>query len=325
MALDFFAGCVGGCAGVLVGHPFDTVKVRIQTQDARNPLYKGTFHCFTSIIRKESVQGLYKGISSPMAGVTVVNAIIFGVYGNVQRNMPAPDSLFSIFLAGSTAGIVQSVVCSPMELAKIRLQLQADLDMTRTVGTNTRSFKNKLRTRYSGLFDCLKKVKTADGWRRGVFRGYGVTVLREAPGFGTYFLSYELLSRSFSQGSDGGTLSILLAGGLSGIASWVLTYPIDVVKSRLQADCAGVYRSAYHCAVESYRNEGWKVFTRGLNSTIIRAFPTNAATFVAVSWTLRMLSGSNAPTVSDVRERIKEPVKSVEELALSKVTLLETV
>jgi len=322
MALDFFAGCVGGCAGVLVGHPFDTIKVRIQTQDARNPQYRGTFHCLSTIVRKESVKGLYKGISSPMAGVTAVNAIIFGVYGNVQRNMPCPDSLLSVFLAGSTAGIVQSVICSPMELAKTRLQLQADLNLTGTVGTNTKSFKDKVRTRYSGPIDCLKKIKAADGWRRGVFRGYGVTVLREAPGFGIYFFSYEVLSRMFSQGPDCGTMSILMAGGLSGIASWVLTYPIDVIKSRVQADGARVYRGAIHCAVQSYKNEGWRVFTRGINSTIIRAFPTNAATFVAVSWTLRMFSGTNQ-SVSNVTDRIKEPVKSVEEMALSKVALAE--
>jgi len=322
MALDFFAGCVGGCAGVLVGHPLDTVKVRIQTQDTRNPQYRGTFHCLSTIVRKESVKGLYKGISSPMAGVTAVNAILFGVYGNVQRNMPNPDSLVSVFLAGSTAGILQAVVCSPMELAKTRLQLQADLQMTGTVGTNTKSFKDKVRTRYSGPIDCLKKIKAADGWRRGVFRGYSVTVLREAPSFGIYFLSYELLSRLFSQGSEVGTLSILMAGGLSGIASWAFTYPIDVVKSRVQADGARIYRGAYHCAVVSYKNEGWRVFTRGVNSTIIRAFPTNAATFVAVSWTLRMFNGSTA-SVSNVAERIKEPVKSVEEIALSKVVLTE--
>jgi solute carrier family 25 carnitine/acylcarnitine transporter 20/29 len=196
------------------------------------------------------------------------------------------------------------------------------MQITRTVGTNTKTFKDKVRTRYSGPIDCLKKIKAEDGWRRGVFRGYGVTVLREAPSFGIYFLSYELLSRLFSQGSDVGTMSILMAGGLSGIASWAFTYPIDVVKSRVQADGARIYRGAIHCAVVSYKNEGWRVFTRGVNSTIIRAFPTNAATFVAVSWTLRMFNGST-PSVSNVTDRIREPVISVEEMALSKVALAD--
>uniref|UniRef100_A0A915L4U1 Uncharacterized protein n=1 Tax=Romanomermis culicivorax TaxID=13658 RepID=A0A915L4U1_ROMCU len=60
MALDFAAGLVGGAAGVLVGHPFDTVKARLQTQHLGG-IYKGTLHCFTEIARKESFLGLYKG------------------------------------------------------------------------------------------------------------------------------------------------------------------------------------------------------------------------------------------------------------------------
>jgi solute carrier family 25 carnitine/acylcarnitine transporter 20/29 len=59
-----------------------------------------------------------------MAGVAVVNAIVFGVYGNFQRHLPRPDALSSHFLAGAVAGFVQSFVCCPMELVKTRLQVQ---------------------------------------------------------------------------------------------------------------------------------------------------------------------------------------------------------
>nr|XP_058912364.1 uncharacterized protein LOC131752222 [Kogia breviceps] len=69
MALDFLAGCAGGVAGVLVGHPFDTVKmsvsltperalVRLQVQSMEKPQYRGTLHCFQAIIKQESVSGL---------------------------------------------------------------------------------------------------------------------------------------------------------------------------------------------------------------------------------------------------------------------------
>ncbi|EPB68254.1 hypothetical protein ANCCEY_12660 [Ancylostoma ceylanicum] len=60
-AIDFFAGCLGGAAGVLAGHPLDTIKVRLQTQNSASKLYRGTWHCFKMIIQKEGVHGLYKG------------------------------------------------------------------------------------------------------------------------------------------------------------------------------------------------------------------------------------------------------------------------
>lgn len=93
MALDFVAGCIGGCAAVAVGHPFDTIKVRLQTQDAANPRYRGAWHCFTTTLKSQSVRGLYRGMSSPMAGVSFVNSILFGVHGNIIRSMKDPSAL----------------------------------------------------------------------------------------------------------------------------------------------------------------------------------------------------------------------------------------
>ncbi|KAJ9582804.1 hypothetical protein L9F63_022845 [Diploptera punctata] len=270
MALDFVAGCLGGCAGVLVGHPFDTVKVRLQTQDFRNPQYRGAVDCFSKIIKRESVSGLYKGMSSPMAGVAFVNAIVFGVHGNFQRNFTNPDAASSHFTAGAAAGFVQSFVCSPMELVKTRLQVQK-------------------KNTYSGPLNCLVQVFKSEGIR-GVFRGLGTTICREIPGFGTYFYSYELMTRSSGDGLPISTLNMLLAGGLSGTLSWVLTYPIDVVKTRLQADgCNGEckYTGFMDCLKKSVQSEGYGVLSRGLNSTILRAFPTNAATFTVVTWVVR--------------------------------------
>ncbi|EFN76176.1 Mitochondrial carnitine/acylcarnitine carrier protein CACL [Harpegnathos saltator] len=43
-----------GSAGVVVGYPLDTVKVHMQTQDCRNPKYRGTWDCFRTILAKES-------------------------------------------------------------------------------------------------------------------------------------------------------------------------------------------------------------------------------------------------------------------------------
>lgn len=281
MALDFIAGCLGGCAGVLVGHPFDTVKVHLQTQDGKKPLYRGTWHCMSSIIKTESVNGLYRGVSSPMAGIAFINAIVFGVYGNVQRQFIDATSLTSHFVAGFTAGTVQSFVCSPMELAKTRMQLQSKWKLT-----------SKNLISYRGPLDCLVKMYKSEG-NRGVFRGLGCSILRDSPAFGVYFASYEFLCQKMETGNGISTPVMMVAGGVAGILSWVATYPVDLIKSRLQADgMNGVrkYSGIIDCALKSYRTEGIKVFTRGLGSTIIRAFPTNAATLTVVTWIFRLSS-----------------------------------
>lgn len=112
-------------AGVAVGHPLDTVKIHLQTQDAKNPKFNGTVDCLRSLVMKQGIKGLYKGVTSPLMGVAGINAIVFGIYGNVQRRMTDADSLRSHAIAGGAAGLFQSFICSPMELAKSRLQVKS--------------------------------------------------------------------------------------------------------------------------------------------------------------------------------------------------------
>lgn len=259
-----------GCAGVVVGHPLDTVKILLQTQDAKNPKYGGTLDCFKSLLAREGVRGLYKGMSSPLSGIAVINAIIFGVYGNTQRHLPNPDSLKSYFLAGSVAGFCQSFFCSPMELAKSRVQVSSESKTP---------------------FECLKTIYNNHGLK-GVFRGLNMTIAREVPAFGTYFWTYEFLTRDEDSSSPISTSSMMLAGGTAGALSWFVIYPIDVLKSRMQIDDAK-YKNSIDCLRKSISAEGYGFLYRGLAPTILRAFPVNAATFTVVTWTIRLFSENN--------------------------------
>ncbi|XP_072295924.1 mitochondrial basic amino acids transporter-like [Eucyclogobius newberryi] len=276
--MDFLAGCIGGAAGVLVGHPFDTVKVRLQVQCVDRPLYRGTFHCFQSIIRQESVFGLYKGIGSPMMGLTFINAIVFGVQGNAIRRL-GQDTPTNQFMAGAAAGAIQCVICCPMELAKTRMQMQ---------GTGMR--KSSTKKLYKNSLDCLTRIYQREGLK-GVNRGMVTTLIRETPGFGVYFWAYDMLTRGLGCEPENPYMipKLLFAGGMAGIASWLSTYPVDVIKSRLQADGVGGvnrYSSIADCVRQSVQREGYMVFTRGLTSTLLRAFPVNAATFATVTLVL---------------------------------------
>ncbi|KAG5857502.1 hypothetical protein ANANG_G00020130 [Anguilla anguilla] len=286
MALDFLAGCLGGAAGVIVGHPFDTVKVRLQVQSVNKPLYRGTFHCFQSIVRQESLLGLYKGIGSPMMGLTFINAIVFGVQGNAMRRL-GKDTPLNQFLAGAAAGAIQCVICCPMELAKTRMQMQ---------GTGEKKSTRKL---YKNSLDCLVRIYNKEGFK-GINRGMVSTLVRETPGFGVYFMTYDVLTRSLGCEPEDSYMipKLLFAGGMAGIASWISTYPMDVIKSRLQADGVGgvnQYSGITDCVRQSWKQEGWRLLTRGLTSTLLRAFPVNATTFATVTLFLMYMRGNEEP------------------------------
>ncbi|XP_044586764.1 mitochondrial basic amino acids transporter isoform X2 [Cotesia glomerata] len=293
--IDFIAGCLGGSAGLIVGYPLDTIKVHLQVQNTKNPTYRGTWHCFQSILHKESIHGLYRGMSSPLAGVAALNAIVFGVYAQAQKHIiKDPNNLTSHFFAGALAGLAQAPIICPLELAKMRLQLQEN------------SVKSPKKI-YSGPITCMIDILRQKGIR-GVFTGFWVTVVREVPSLGLYFSTYELLTRNiyfnFANKNEITTFHMLMAGGFAGIGSWLFTYPIDVIKSRIQADQNGRYKGSIDCLKKSVREDGVKCLFRGLNSTILRAFPTNAVTFTVVHWTLRLFN---------YEEIVKEDLKVKEE------------
>lgn len=232
-------------------------------------------------------------MSSPVAGVAVVNAIIFGVYGQTQRCIPDPEALHSHFIAGALAGIAQSPISSPIELAKTRMQLQK----------NTGQF--------SGPLQCLMHTYRREGYR-GVFRGFNITLLRETPSFGIYFLTYEALTRT-SGSEPVSTLCMLLAGGIAGSVSWTVSYPLDVIKSRIQAIDGHRYSGMIDCLRQSIRTEGYSCLYRGLSSTILRAFPTNAVTFAVVTWTFRMFE-KDANGAMESESKMVESIKEMAEV-----------
>uniref|UniRef100_A0A7E4VYD2 Mitochondrial basic amino acids transporter n=1 Tax=Panagrellus redivivus TaxID=6233 RepID=A0A7E4VYD2_PANRE len=268
--MEFIAGFTGGAAGVLAGHPLDTVKVRLQTQTG---VYRGTWHCLMMIVKKEHVKGLYKGMSSPLASLTLINAIVFGVHGNVVKKMNNEQSILTHFAAGAAAGAAQGVVAAPTELLKLRIQLQAD----------------DAHAKYKSPFHCMKTIVHEQGWRF-LGRGMLATQLRDCPAFGIYFASYEYMARKMSKDGSMEALTstqLLLAGGGAGMLSWLFNYPTDVVKTRFQAsDTAKSYAEIIRL---TYAERGLRTFFVGLGSTLLRAFPSNAATFFTVEWTYRLL------------------------------------
>ncbi|XP_072939065.1 mitochondrial basic amino acids transporter-like isoform X2 [Epargyreus clarus] len=258
MALDFIAGCIGGSAGIIAGHPLDTLKVHVQTGRG------SALECAKNLLKGGTLSTAYRGVGAPLGGVAVINAIVFGAYGNTRRSLPNPDSLKTHALAGGIAGLLQSFACAPVELIKTRQQLA-------TPG----------EAMPSGAWSGARHIVRSGGFK-ALFRGLGVTIARDCPAFTIYFTSYEAMTRG-----DLSVMKVFMAGGFAGALSWVLLYPVDVVKSRFQSDVIGKYSGAWQCFVQSIKTDGWRCFGRGLGAVTLRAFISNGACFTAVAWTER--------------------------------------
>ncbi|KAF9091614.1 hypothetical protein BGX29_011593 [Mortierella sp. GBA35] len=291
---DVVAGTVGGWAQVVSGHPFDTLKVRLQTQP-NPPKYKGAMDCLRMTLKEEGPAGLYKGVTSPLMGIGICNAVMFAANGTFRRMFQGGDeskklSIFQIGCAGSMAGGVMAFVNCPVELLKVKLQTQ----YKPAIGAAPIAGAIKP---YTGVLDAGIRTFRQQGLK-GLYRGMDITLMRDVPSYFTYFVSYEGTKRILAHFNHNGhveslsTPELLLAGGIAGFGAWVPCYPQDVIKSRMQSNLT--YRSTLECfrsLQAEARGGNWKVWFKGFGPTMARAFPANAATFFFYEMTMKFMRG----------------------------------
>ncbi|KAL8564508.1 hypothetical protein ACOMHN_003266 [Nucella lapillus] len=281
---DFAAGAVGGMVGMVVGHPFDTTKVQMQTQEGSSR-YKGTVDAMTSIKHHGVLRGFFRGLSFPLITYGGVNAIIFGVYGSTLRMLAheRTPGLQDIFLAGCAGGAAQLVLACPVDVVKCMLQAQIPHD-----GVKPRAGRGEY---FRGPAQCARAV-WGRGGIRGMYRGLGAMALRDIPTYGIYLVCYQAISsrlHTWGLTDSRGIVADVVGGGLAGVISWFCAMPCDIIKSRIQADSQGRYRGFVHCGSVAVRQEGLTVLYRGTLVTCLRGFPVNAATFLVYTQLLKYL------------------------------------
>lgn len=282
---NFFAGGFGGVCLVFAGHPLDTIKVRLQTQPkpfpGQPPRFSGTFDCFYKTIVGEGIRGLYKGMAAPIVGVAPMYAICFFGFGLGKRlQQKKPDDALTypqLFAAGMLSGVFTTVIMAPGERIKCLLQIQASTG----------------ETKYAGPLDCAKQIYNTSGIR-GVYKGTALTLMRDVPASGMYFMSYEwlkcILTPEGQSVTDLSVPRILLAGGVAGMLNWMVAIPPDVLKSRFQTAPEGMYPNGFRDVLRDLiKEEGIGSLYKGFNAVMIRAFPANAACFLGFEVAMKFL------------------------------------
>ncbi|EGR45536.1 uncharacterized protein TRIREDRAFT_123541 [Trichoderma reesei QM6a] len=292
----FVAGVFSGIAKLTVGHPFDTVKVRLQTTQSSR--FSGPLQCVLQTVRHEGVTGLYKGATPPLVGWMFMDSVMLGSL-NVYRRVLA-EHVFGADswapgleavtylpplghgLAGIMAGATVSFIAAPVEHVKARLQIQYAALKTERL--------------YSGPLDCVRKIYAHHGLR-GIYHGLSATLLFR----GFFFFwwgSYDVLSRVLRRNTSLSAPAVnFWAGGLSAQVFWLTSYPSDLVKQRIMTDPLGGglgdgerrFARWRDAAAAVYREGGWRAYWRGFLPCFLRAFPANAMALVAFEGVMRTL------------------------------------
>ena len=192
---SFISGIASGIAQSILGHPLDTIKVKLQNS-----------HTFNYSLLKSTK--IFNGITP----VLLTNSFLTGIqFYSYKHYSPV------------IVGLISALKTTPIEYYKIQKQMLG------------------------------KYPKT-------IPRGFGITFVRETIGLNSYFILQEYLEKPYG---------VFISGGIAGSTSWLLTYQIDTIKSRIQA--GDNFITAY--------TKG--NFNKGLIFCLFRAFLVNSFGFLA--------------------------------------------
>ena len=305
---DITFGSIAGIAGKIVEYPFDTVKVRLQAQPDHLPLrYKGPLDCFRQSIAQDGFRGLYRGVSAPFAGAAAETACLFWSYRVAQDFLSAfavgDDSastqlpLSGLVTAGAISGGITSLILTPIELVKCRMQvpLQSPLDPTlspRSAGLSTGPLSP---------FAVIADVYRREGLL-GFWRGQLGTFLRETGGTAAWFGSYEASTLFFKNrilnsnpnthhtSTPASNLQLpihqqMASGAVAGMSYNFIFYPADTIKSKIQTgelSAHGVRPTFMSVGKALWQSHGLKGLYRGCGITVARSAPSSALIFTIV-------------------------------------------
>ncbi|KAI6046425.1 mitochondrial carrier domain-containing protein [Pisolithus marmoratus] len=282
-ATHITAGGMAGAMEALCCQPLDTIKVRMQlSRSGRAPGMKprGFIATGAMIVRRETPLALYKGLGAVLSGIIPKMAIRFASFETYKSwltdKVTEQTSVGNIFVAGLAAGTTEAVaVVCPMEVVKIRLQAQqhslADpMEMPR--------YRNAAHAVYTIVHE--EGVAT-------LYRGVGLTALRQATNQGTNFTTYQELKKLAykyqPELSELPSYQYMVIGLISGAMGPFSNAPVDTIKTRLQKATYEPGTSAFQkvaaIAKEMWKQEGFRSFYKGITPRVLRVAPGQAIVF----------------------------------------------
>ena len=152
--IDFAKGFLIGNAQTIVGHPFDTIKTRIQSSKSIN--------IFT----------LHRGITFPLLSTSLINSVMFGSYGYFTT-LTKND-----FVSGFASGLVISPIVAPIDKLKIDFQINSKIKVRdikfREIfrGFSPTMIRESVSTGiYFSTYNYFKRIQLVEGDKNILFSG----------------------------------------------------------------------------------------------------------------------------------------------------------
>ncbi|KAI6012913.1 mitochondrial carrier [Pisolithus microcarpus] len=184
--LSIVTGCSAGATESFVVVPFELVKIKLQDKSST---FAGPIDVVRQVVKKEGILGLYAGMEATFWRHFWWNGGYFGCIHQVRAVMPKAETpqgqLFNNFVSGSVGGFVGTVLNTPFDVVKSRIQ-----GASKVPG---------VIPKYNWTYPALVTIFREEG-PTALYKGFAPKVLRLAPGGGVLLLVVEFTLGVFRKG-----------------------------------------------------------------------------------------------------------------------------
>ncbi|OOQ90514.1 dicarboxylate transporter [Penicillium brasilianum] len=263
-------GGSASCMAVMVSHPFDLIKVRMQT--VAEGAKQNSVRTGIQIIHNEGVRGLYHGLSAGLMRSLTYGASRIALYEELKQSAnksEKPITTPMLTMMAAASGFVGAIFGTPSDIVNIRMQ-------------NDRSLPIQDRRKYKHVLDAWVQMKRHEGWRafaQGLWPNCFRCGIMTASQLASYDKFKDILQRWSSFGEESPVIHIS-ASLLASLVATSISSPMDVIRTQLMSSPTRV--SVLRIVANLTRSEGYRWVFRGWTPSFVRLGPQTIATLVAL-------------------------------------------
>lgn len=309
--INGFAGAGGGIIAQLITYPLQTVNTRQQTErDPKKAKVKlGTIEQMCQVVQQEGWSRLYGGLTPSLVGTAASQGVYYYFYQIFRNNAEATATelkkkgigdgsvgMLSSLLVAALSGCVNVLLTNPIWVVVTRMQThrkplkESQPDQNLSTAPDE-AFLAAIEPPPYGTSHAVQEVYDEAGifgfWK-GVFP---TLIMVSNPSI--QFMLYETMLKKLKErrasnkkGNGVTALEIFFLGALAKLGATVVTYPLLVVKSRLQAkqvidgDKRQHYKGTFDAFMKMIRHEGFSGFYKGMSTKIVQSVLAAAVLFM---------------------------------------------